>query len=45
MDNYDFAQHLGAAGRKRVEERFSANVMAEKVAQVYRTLVGGGKNL
>ena len=39
IDNYDFAQHLGVAGQKRVEERFSAKVMAEKVAEVYRTLV------
>jgi glycosyltransferase involved in cell wall biosynthesis len=45
MDNYDFARHLGAAGRKRVEEQFSAKVMADKVAQVYRTLVGGRKNI
>ena len=41
MDNYNFAQELGIAGRKRVEERFSARVMAEKVAEVYRTLVCG----
>lgn len=41
MDNYNFAQQLGVAGRKRIEERFSARVMAEKVAEVYRTLVCG----
>jgi glycosyltransferase involved in cell wall biosynthesis len=44
MDNYNFAQQLGIAGRKRVEERFSARVMAEKVAEVYRTLVCDGES-
>ena len=44
IDNYDFAHQLGVAGQKRVEERFSAKVMAEKVAEVYRTLVYDGEN-
>ncbi len=39
MDDYHFAQGLGVAGRKRVEERFSARFMAQKVAELYRTLV------
>ena len=39
MDDYRFAQALGSGGRKCVEERFSARYMAEKVAEVYRTLV------
>ena len=44
IDNYDFARRLGLAGRKRIEEQFSANVMAEKVAEVYRTLVCDGES-
>jgi glycosyltransferase involved in cell wall biosynthesis len=44
MDDYDFARQLGVAGQKRVEERFSVRVMAEKVAEVYRTLVGSEKS-
>jgi glycosyltransferase involved in cell wall biosynthesis len=35
------AQELGHAGRKRVEEDFSADVMARNVANVYRALVSG----
>lgn len=38
MGDYGWAQRLGAAGRKRVEEEFSARFMAEKVAEVYRAL-------
>ena len=38
MNNYYRAERLGNAGRKRVEENFSARFMAEKVAEVYRTL-------
>jgi glycosyltransferase involved in cell wall biosynthesis len=44
MDNAAFAQQLGVAGRKRIEEQFSARVMAEKVAEVYRTLVCNGES-
>jgi glycosyltransferase involved in cell wall biosynthesis len=43
MDDYGFAQELGFAGRKHVEERFSARLMAENVAQLYRTLVCSGE--
>ncbi len=39
MDNPTLAQELGPAGRRRVEEAFSADVMAENVANVYKTLV------
>jgi glycosyltransferase involved in cell wall biosynthesis len=41
MDNYEFARGLGRAGRRRVEEHFSASAMAAEVAQVYRALVRG----
>lgn len=34
-----FARRLGIAGRRRVESRFSAEVMAANVAEMYRTLV------
>lgn len=44
MDDYGWAQRLGAAGRKRVEERFSARLMAAKVAEVYRKLVCNGES-
>ena len=44
MDGPDLAQRLGDAGRKRVTEAFSAGVMAESVANVYRTLVYGREN-
>jgi L-malate glycosyltransferase len=40
MDDAALAQRLGCAGRKRVEKAFSAEVMAENVANVYRTLIG-----
>ena len=39
MSGYDRTQNLGVAGRKRVEERFSARFMAGQVAELYRTLV------
>lgn len=42
MDDYDWAQRLGEAGRKTVEEKFSARVMAEKVLEVYRELIVSG---
>jgi glycosyltransferase involved in cell wall biosynthesis len=35
MDDSALAQRLGHAGRKRVEEAFSAEVLAENVANVY----------
>ena len=44
MDNPSLAQELGPAGRKRVEEAFSAHIMAESVANVYRTLVCTGES-
>ena len=44
MDDPALAQRLGQAGRTRVEEAFSADAMAEKVAQMYRTLVGPREN-
>ena len=44
MDDPALAQRLGQAGRTRVEEAFSADAMAEKVAQIYRTLVGPREN-
>ena len=44
MDDPALAQSLGHAGRKRVEEAFSADVMAENVANVYRTLVRTGES-
>ncbi len=42
MDDYAWGQRLGVAGRKRVEERFSARFMADQVAELYRTLVWNG---
>jgi len=39
MDDYGSAQRLGEAGRKQVKEKFSAKIMAERVAEVYRSLV------
>ena len=39
MDDPALAQRLGHAGRKRVEEAFSADVMVENVANLYRALV------
>ena len=44
MDDYDWARRLGVAGRKQVEERFSARFMAEQVAEVYRRLVSNGES-
>jgi L-malate glycosyltransferase len=44
MDSDDFARGLGLAGRRRVEEHFSAGAMADGVARVYRTLVRGGES-
>ena len=44
MDDRCFGRRLGIAGRKRIEQEFSAHVMAEKVAEVYRTLAKGGRN-
>ena len=44
MDDYGWAQRLAAAGRKCVEAKFSARLMAEKVAEVYRTLISNGEN-
>jgi len=37
------AQRLGAAGRTRIEKAFSADTMAENVANLYRMLVGSGQ--
>ena len=42
MDDLKLGQTLGAAGQRRIEEEFSAGVMADKVAEIYRTLVSGG---
>jgi L-malate glycosyltransferase len=39
IDDSQLAQRLGNAGQKRVQERFSATYMAEKVADVYRAMV------
>jgi glycosyltransferase involved in cell wall biosynthesis len=39
MDDPDLARALGAAGRQRVAERFSAAASAEQLAGLYRTLV------
>jgi glycosyltransferase involved in cell wall biosynthesis len=36
-----YAKKLGAAGRRRVEENFSAETMVERMIQVYRTLARG----
>ena len=44
MSGYDRAQKLGVAGRKRVEEKFSARFMAEQFAEVYQTLVRSEEN-
>jgi glycosyltransferase involved in cell wall biosynthesis len=41
MSDPVLAQGLGHAGRKRVEEAFSADIMAENVANVYRSLMYG----
>jgi len=45
MDDPVLAQRLGHAGRKCVEKSFSAEAMAENVANVYRTLVGARARL
>jgi glycosyltransferase involved in cell wall biosynthesis len=39
MDDYDLAEQLGLAGQQRVREQFSVRSMAEKVADVYRSLL------
>jgi glycosyltransferase involved in cell wall biosynthesis len=39
LDDRERAQLLGMNGRRRIEERFSAGVMASAMADVYRTLV------
>ena len=39
MDDYDLAERFGLAGQQRVRERFSVRSMAEKVADVYRSLL------
>jgi L-malate glycosyltransferase len=44
MGDPTLAQGLGYAGRKRVEKAFSADVMAENVANVYRALVHAREN-
>ncbi len=44
MDDSDWGRRLGLAGRKCIEERFSARFMAEQVAEVYRTLVRSEEN-
>jgi glycosyltransferase involved in cell wall biosynthesis len=44
MDDGDMARRLGKTGQKHIAERFSARVMAEKVAEVYQRLVCGGEN-
>ena len=38
LDDRAWAQRLARTGRERIEHRFSAGVMASKVANVYRTL-------
>jgi L-malate glycosyltransferase len=38
MDDSDYARRLGTAGRQRVVEHFSASAMANKVAEIYRSL-------
>jgi len=38
MDDSDYARRLGAAGRQRVVEHFSASAMANNVAEIYRSL-------
>jgi glycosyltransferase involved in cell wall biosynthesis len=38
MDDPDCARRLGAAGRQRVVEHFSASAMAKNVAEIYRSL-------
>jgi glycosyltransferase involved in cell wall biosynthesis len=44
MDDQGRARGLGLAGRKSIEEGFTAGVMAAKVAAVYRKLVCSGVN-
>src|SRR2546427_7991705 len=39
MDDYGLAEKCGLAGQQRVRERFSVRSMAEKVADVYRSLL------
>ena len=39
MDDYGLAERFGLAGQQRVRERFSVRSMAEKVADVYRSLL------
>jgi glycosyltransferase involved in cell wall biosynthesis len=43
MDDGVLARRLGCEGRKRVEKEFSAEVMSENVANVYRTLMAPRK--
>jgi glycosyltransferase involved in cell wall biosynthesis len=42
MNDDRLARRLGVAGRKQVEERFSARVMAEKIAELYGELAEAG---
>jgi L-malate glycosyltransferase len=37
-----FAESMGKAGRRRVEEQFTARLMAQRTAEVYQTLVCHG---
>jgi glycosyltransferase involved in cell wall biosynthesis len=39
IDDYDLAERYGQVGRQRVWEQFSAGSMAQKVAEVYRSLL------
>ena len=41
LDDRERASRLGATGRTRIAERFSAGVMASRMVNVYRTLVAG----
>jgi glycosyltransferase involved in cell wall biosynthesis len=39
LDDRERAERLGVAGRKRIEQEFSADTMTAKVAELYRALV------
>jgi hypothetical protein len=36
---------MGAAGRRRAQERFTARAMAEKISEIYLETVGGDQEM
>lgn len=44
MNDRDLAERFGRSGQQRVREQFSATSMAERVADVYRSLLHTTRN-